>query len=101
VPINEAAVSSHTVRQGDTINIIPFVVDNTNAVQKGLTLKYISTSGALTISIHFQRVHEADRIKPHFRLWGIPLEDDSIAHGQLQSYGNNSLPHHNQPFVTN
>ncbi len=76
VPINEAAESSHTVRQGDTINVIPFVVDNTNAVQKGLTLKYIPTSGALTISIRFQRVHEADRIKPHFRLWGIPLEDD-------------------------
>ncbi len=79
VPRGGIAENSHDISTGNTIIA---QIDNRDAVQRGVTYKYIPATSALSVIICFRCIRELEGIREAMQFKNTPLvyiEDESFA----------------------
>ncbi len=68
--------NSHQISAGDTLNIILFELQSTDAIHRGVWLSYVPATELLSIILRFQAIHKPELIKPFLTVRGVVTDAD-------------------------
>jgi hypothetical protein len=75
----ETVKSNRVISHSDFINVVPFSGDRNNKenLEWAIILQYIPITCVLSVTIHFRRVHDVNKMEFYLQQWGILIQDDN------------------------